>query len=137
MVEEFHQAPAASEHIDEAEIIRRYEEKKRLLGAEGVSREMRGVFKEAFREHVSEKVGALAPSAAAVTPVDDDDALNRQAGKEAKTELESLISLALEKGVYQAVRKATFETPYLIDALHDELADHYYDKLIAAGKLSG
>lgn len=137
MVEEFHQTSQSAEHIDEAEIIRRYEEKKRLLGTEGLSREMRGVFKEAFREHVSEKIGDLAPSSAAVTAADDDDALDRQAGKATKTELESLISTALEKGVYQAVRKAARETPYLIDALHDELADHYYDKLIAAGKLSG
>lgn len=136
MVEEFRQTPSASEHIDEAEVIRRYEEKKRLLELQGGLREMRGVFKEAFREHVSEKVGNVAPVSSAPPATDDNDALIREAGKAAKTELASLISLALEKGVYQAVQKAAHETPYLIDSLHDELADHYYDKLIAAGKLT-
>lgn len=136
MVEEFHQTSQSAEHIDESEVIRRYEEKKRLLESQGTSHETRGVFKEAFREHISEKVGNLAPMSVAPPATDDDDALIREAGKAAKTELESLISLALEKGVYQAVRRAAHETPYLIDSLHDELADHYYDKLIAAGKLT-
>jgi len=52
------------------------------------------------------------------------------------SELQELIGIALEKGIGAAVAKARTETPYLIDALHDELADHYYDKLIAAGLLS-
>lgn len=135
MVEEFRQADALPEHIDEAEVIRRYEEKKRLVESQGASREMRGVFKEAFREHVAEKVGDIAP-VSSPPPATDDDATARAADKAARTELESLISLALEKGVYQAVSKASSETPYLIDSLHDELADHYYDKLVSAGKLS-
>lgn len=123
----------APEQLNEAEIIRRYEEKKRLLEVAGTSHESKETFKEAFREHVSETIGEPTSKQGvnnAALPTFNDDAAP-------KAELDVLISLALEKGVYQAVQKATHETPYLIDALHDELADHYYDKLIAAGKLSG
>lgn len=127
----------SSEHIDEAELLRRFDEKRRLLETSGLKAETKQVFREAFREHVAEKtapVPAPAPPAdASVSPVPP--AVPVSNNPAVKDELEFLVSMALEKGVLAAVKKAQAETPYLVDALHDELADHYYDKLIQSGQL--
>jgi len=123
-------AGIAEGHINEEELVRRFEEKKRLLESAGGKPETKDVFREVFRTHAAEKLERpQAPVQATEPPVSrqrddiDDDALR------------SLVSLALEKGIASAVKKAEAETPYLVDALHDELADHYYEKLIASGKL--
>ncbi len=130
---ELHPAGPA-EHINEAELLRRFDEKKRLLETIGGKSEAKEIFREAFREHAAVVAppsgGATTPSPAASAPsasghLHHDD-----------PELSALVGLALDKGIGAAVRKAKSETPYLIDALHDELADHYYEKLVASGKLT-
>src|SRR3989338_1240263 len=125
-------AGSPGEHINEEELMRRFEEKKRLLEHVGGKAETKEIFREAFREE-AEKITPsvpqtpVAPTTATAAPSLRDDSHT--------AELQALVGLALEKGITEAVRKAKAETPYLIDALHDELADHYYEKLIAAGKL--
>ena len=125
--------PMGPEHVDAAEVTRRFEEKQRLLGAAGQKTESREVFREAFRETAGEKVTSTVPTTSApasVTPVSNSSAAKGD------PHVQTLVDIALEKGIVAAVRKAEAETPYLIDALHDELADHYYEKLIAAGRLA-
>ena len=126
------QTVPSPEHINEAELMRRFEEKKRLLETTGVKPESKEIFKEAFREHVAEQM----PSVLIVEPRPVSE--KRPAGAIAADdqELQSLVNLALEKGVFAAIKKAEAETPYLIDALHDTLVDHYFEKLVLAGRLS-
>jgi len=129
---ELHSAGPA-EHIDEAEVLRRFDEKKRLLETLGGKSEAKEIFREAFREHT----GALLPQTGGVLSAASKTPRAPAAGHVHRDNpaLDDLLSLALDKGIGAAVRKARSETPYLIDALHDELADHYYEKLVAAGKL--
>ena len=127
-----YQTTPGPEHINEAELARRFEEKKRLLEASGAKPETKEVFREAFREHVAERKPPAPAPFPSVAPV----SFPRSAAAADDQELKSLVDLALEKGVFAAIHKAEAETPYLIDALHDALVDHYFDKLVAAGKLS-
>lgn len=128
---------ASPEHVDEAELLRRFEEKKRLLEAAGLRTETKEVFREAFREHVAEKIAAapVAPPAPPPATPPPPSGPTTPVDTAVEGELKSLVSLALEKSILDAVKKAEAQTPYLIDALHDELADHYYDKLIQSGQL--
>ena len=129
---ELHSAVPA-EHINEAELLRRFDEKKRLLETVGGKSEAKEIFREAFREHAAivapPSSGATPSPAASAPPVSG----HLHHGD---PELGALVGLALDKGIGAAVRKAQSEMPYLIDALHDELADHYYEKLVASGKLT-
>lgn len=121
--------PQGPEHLDPAELQRRYEEKKRILEASGGTPEAKAVFRESFKEEVAARFPEIPPLQAAELPYSS-------APVAGGDELTELVALALEKGIAAAVKKAERESPYLIDALHDELADHYYEKLVAAGKLN-
>lgn len=140
MVETFQPNPA--EHIDVAELQRRYEEKKRLLEAAGAKTETKQIFREAFREQVTERSAPasaplMPPAPAPVLPTVIPPATpGVPSSDNANAELKTLVSTALEKGVLHAIKQAQAETPYLIDALHDELADHYYEKLVQSGQLN-
>lgn len=112
--------------------MRRFEEKKRLLESTGAKPESKEIFKVTFREHIAERRPSVI--AAEPRPVSDSRPVSTVAADD--QELQSLVNLALEKGVFTAIKKAEAETPYLIDALHDTLVDHYFEKLVATGKLS-
>lgn len=124
--------PEGPEHLDPAELARRFEEKKRLLEAAGVKPEVREVFRAAFKETAAEKMVPARPSAA---PQATGSLSGASTDHRNDPRVADLVRIALEKGVAAAVRAAEAETPHLIDALHDELADHYYEKLIASGQL--
>ena len=47
----------------------------------------------------------------------------------------ALIEIALTKGIAEAVKIAERDSPYMLDELHDHLADDYYEKLVALRKL--
>ena len=130
---ELSNAPSSPE-INAEELARRFEEKKKLLENTGLKSEARDVFREAFREHVAPQISQSASVAGTIPVASPKPSSDISSGD--KTELKDLVSLALEKGILEAIAKAQAETPYLIDALHDELADHYYDKLLALGKIS-
>ena len=130
---ELSSAPSSPE-INAEELARRFAEKKKLLEKTGLKSEARDLFREAFREHVAPQISQSA-SVAVTTPVASAKPSSDISSGD-KTELKDLVSLALEKSIPEAIAKAQAETPYLIDALHDELADHYYYKLLALGKIS-
>ena len=52
-----------------------------------------------------------------------------------ETQLETLVGIALTKGVIAAAEIARHATPWLLDELHDRLQDRYYDQLLRANKL--
>ncbi|MBI2097265.1 MAG: hypothetical protein HYT40_03950 [Candidatus Sungbacteria bacterium] len=123
----------AAEHIDEAELLRRFEEKKRLFEKAGGRVEAKEIFRGVFRDQAKELAPSSPPSPSlAASPATSAGSRALPGNDQA---LNDLIGIALARGILPAVRKAEAETPYLIDALHDELADHYYEKLVAAGKL--
>ena len=121
-----------------AALERLLEDKKRALAAEGKPAPEHEVFKEAFHEAYGE---ALAPKTSIVPtalPIASDELakhVNDVKTKAREEQLESLIELALTKGVAAAAEVARNATPWLMDELHDRLQDTYYQQLIELRKL--
>lgn len=124
-----------------AELERLLEEKRQALAAEGKAIEEREAFGKTFRERYGEALAtAPPPSPSAILPlVLPADELTRHAealgGKERQEQLEHLIALAFSKGVRAAADVARHATPWLMDELHDTLADRYYRQLIESRQL--
>ncbi len=98
--------------------------------------------KEVFREVVKEHIDTLRASPSPAFPLPPKDVQQKQPPKtgdhiaQSQEDIKALVDLALTKSIEDAVRIAEKESPYLLDALHDHLADEYYDKLIALRKIS-
>ena len=91
--------------------------------------------KEKQGEVVSEHIGE-----AQATSVFSKQAVARNANQiknqPKERQIQFLIDLALEKGIFEAVHTAkSLESPYLIDELHDALTDNLYHQLVKEGKL--
>ena len=142
--------PSLSPEQEIKELEQKLEAKKRELAAgaapsaEGVTPE-KEVFREVMREHVesakpaapSEEPALIpqlsvthAPPAALQQKVDDDEKKKKH-----EEELQALVTYAFAHTIQSAVEKARAESPYLLDALHDRLADEYYEKMVAMRKL--
>ncbi len=147
-VEKTGQSLSPEQEIKELE--QKLEAKKRELSAggapsaEGVPPE-KEVFREVMREHTegmkpaapSEEPALIpqlsvthAPPADAQKKADDDDKKKKR-----EEELQALVTYAFAHSIQSAVEKARAESPYLLDALHDRLADEYYEKMVALRKL--
>ncbi|MBI2055350.1 MAG: hypothetical protein HYT42_00435 [Candidatus Sungbacteria bacterium] len=126
-------------HQEIAELERLLAEKRKTLELEGQSAEEKEVFKEAFRETYGEVLAPKTPVVNQPQPVLPAEELDKRAEelktKEREEQLESLIALAVTKGVTAAAEVARQATPWLMDELHDRLRDKYYEHLIAARKL--
>lgn len=113
-------------------------EKRKELSEKGLENDPKEIFKEVFKEYVQVKKPLLLPAVGQLSPVVS-DAQKLQADefkrKERKEQLEHLIGVSFEKGVLDAVTLAETMTPWLLDELHDRLADEYYDKLLQSDKL--
>lgn len=120
------------------ELSRLLEEKKKVFAERGETKEHKEIFQEVFSEKYKE---ALSPPGANVAsgaqasspharPSDDPQhkLLHDQ-------QLQSLVDFALTRGLVNAVGRASRETPWLLDALHDRLADEYYQKLVQAKEI--
>ncbi len=120
------------------ELSRLLEEKKKAFEAAGEVREHKEIFQEVFSEKYKEALppssssvlGGMAPVSPHAKPSDDPQhkALHNQ-------QLQSLVDFALTRGLVSAVDRASRETPWLLDALHDRLADEYYQKLVQAKEI--
>lgn len=115
------------------------EQKKREAGdtvKEGDEKEM---FREVLKERVESVRTPASPTpsfpadADSAKPAASADDQNKTARAE---EIRVLVELALTKSVEDAVRVAEKESPYLLDELHDHLADEYYDKLVQLRKIN-
>lgn len=133
-------APSAEEEIRLLEA--KLAEKKRALAESGApAREEKEIFREVVREHTAESAigqgapvaptppSSLPPTGAIQKPTDKGDADARE------QKLTALVEYAMTNTIEAAVRAAEAESPYLVDELHDRLADHYYDKLVQLRKL--
>lgn len=142
MAEEKQQEGAGAGRASAEEEIRaleqRLEEKKRELahsGAEG--RPEKEIFREVVREHIDRSGAEIANRSFPTNGTADIEKRNgipHGSGKH-EEELGMLVALALSGSIAGAVEKAYRESPYLLDALHDRLADEYYDKLLALRKI--
>ena len=141
MAQEEKGTPSAEEEIRALE--QKLEEKKRALAEAGASpQEEKEIFREVVREHVAESVaeqGAPAATAsilsapsmsAAQKPAYDKATIDAREKK-----IVALVEYAMTHTIEAAVRAAEAESPYLVDELHDRLADHYYEKLVQLRKL--
>lgn len=104
--------------------------------------------KEIFREVMAEHMAKSRPTTTA-TPADNtliapappvggaapSSAADAAAAAAREQKLASLVEYALTHTIESAVSRAEKETPYLIDELHDRLADKYYEKLVQLRKL--
>lgn len=112
------------------------EEKKKALVERGEEKEHKEIFKEVFQERYRQIAGAPIPppavsGVAPIAPVKPPPV-----SKEKEMELQSLIQAAFSDGLVAAVNRAKAASPWLLDELHDRLADEYYEKLVQAGQLS-
>ncbi|MBI3273686.1 MAG: hypothetical protein HYZ69_00935 [Candidatus Colwellbacteria bacterium] len=119
------------------------EEKKRVFAEQKKEMpEEKEVFREVLREHVEaikptteEKMPFEHPPLSSHPPsgTTDDDA---KKDREREEQVRALIEIALTKGISEAVRIAGLNSPYLLDDLHDHLADDFYEKLVALKKIT-
>lgn len=124
-------------------------EKKREHAAAGGARSEMGapeqkekeMFREVMGEHIAQ-IRAPAPAGAGAIPptppasgAAPSVAPDPAAVAEREQKLTALVEHALTHTIEAAVARAEKETPYLIDELHDRLADKYYEKLVQLRKL--
>lgn len=111
------------------------EEKKKALFERGEEKEHKEIFKEVFQEKYRQIAGvpAAAPALDGVAPAVSPKP--SVISKEKEGELQSFIAMAFADGLVFAVNRAKAASPWLLDELHDRLADEYYEKLVQAGQL--
>lgn len=116
------------------ELEERLAEKRRELEAHKKPMpEEKELFREVLKEHIQQvrpQAPALSIAPPVVLPPDD---TGSHAGYD--DEIRALVERALTRSIEDAVAAAQKTTPYLLDELHDHLADDFYDKLIASRKL--
>lgn len=122
--------------------------KKELLAQKGEAAipSEKEIFREVLKSHIeairptppkSSAQASSQPQPASALADDQKKKIDEiQKKEEREEEVRALIEYALTRGVENAVRVAQKATPYLLDELHDHLADEYYDKLLALRKVS-
>ena len=113
------------------------EAKKRELAGAGKEQTEPAIFKAVIREHAGAPAlgetivpgSGLAPKPGATSAASTPD-------PQAEIILNQMVEHAFSKGITSAVAEAKkYNIPFLVDMLHDRLADEYYQKLLAARKI--
>lgn len=129
-----------AEHIQtfQSEILeleKRLEAKKREMAAAGVEAPEKHIFKTVVKEHAGGPEAAQSTPNTSITPQSAGNQ-SSQLSPADEARIDELIEHAFMKGIPAAIELARKSNiPFLIDMLHDRLADEYYDKLIEARKL--
>lgn len=112
------------------ELEQKLEAKKREFAQSGIEQPESHIFKSVVREHV----GAESGTPRLTTATTQNTATKSTSPTEIqKKAIKDLVELAFIKGLTVAVHEARkTNDAYLIDMLHDQLADEYYQKLITA-----
>lgn len=116
------------------ELEQKLAEKKRLLEQSGETPERidkRTIFSAVLKEHIEQKVKehhSTSPQPPAKPPETTEKEIIEQ-------KIKPLIEIALTQGVEKAMKSVKEMTPYEIDAFHDQIVNHYYEMLLARGKL--
>lgn len=115
------------------------EERKETLRQEGAPMpEEKEIFRDVLKEHIEQTKPSASASLAPPVPLADD--LKKKADDIKKREREEeqvrdIVEVALTRSIKDALRVAESATPWLLDELHDHLADGYYEKLLALKKV--
>src|SRR3989344_4270632 len=105
--------------------------KKELAGGELEARPERHLLKDVIQEHAGFSAPAVVNYSTSSKPVQ-----KRVATTEETDQLERLIEHAFTKGLRSAVNESKkTNNPFLIDSLHDQLTDIYYEKLLNARRI--
>jgi len=89
------------------------------------------LLKEVVAKHMEEAQGAPVSNHQAIV-----QSVSQMRGQPKERQIQFLVDLALEKGIYEAVHTAkAFDSPYLMDELHDAIVDSLYARLVQEGKL--
>ena len=111
------------------------EAKRRQLSEQGEAKEGREVIREVFKEIGQSAPSVAVPSAPTPAQTNNTAALAALKEKEHEQVIEELISLAISKDLFAALKLANaLKNPHLIDEFHDKLARHY-DALLQARKV--
>lgn len=132
-----------SREISPEEEIRQLEEKlaakKKEIEERGEIKHEKEVFREVLKEHIEEIRPGPADLTTGGKPAISDSAMQtaqKIKDDEQKSQLEHLLRVALGESLLKAVHIAEALGPYMLDLLHDTLADQYYEKLLAARKIN-
>lgn len=116
------------------EEIKHLEEKILEKRKELETKSSREVVHETLEEHIREETQTTR------LPVPKTGALDDSSGQDTDTtqnHIDELVALAFKKGVVAAIKEArNSHNPYIIDALHDALTDHFVKALESKGLLS-
>lgn len=93
-----------------------------------------------YKEAVKEALKPLIFSSAAVSQKNDDQTKTsgrnkslpdylKNAPDDLKIKVEELVNLVFSEGLEKTVKRARENTPFILDAFHDALADKFYDEL--------
>ncbi|MBU6415187.1 hypothetical protein KGQ34_03025 [Patescibacteria group bacterium] len=135
---ELNQTKEQNPEAEIQELSRLLEEKKKALLERGETKEHKEIFQEVFSEKYKE---ALSPSSgggasgAVSQPSRTKPSDDPQHKIMHERQLQILVDFSMMHGLMGAVAKAGRETPWLLDALHDRLADEYYQKLVQAKEI--
>jgi hypothetical protein len=118
------------------ELEAKLEAKKKEMAASGTESPEQHVFKAVIREHAGAETPTVNFSAAA-TQAAQTGTPSTPASPADEQKIDDLVTHAFTKGIPAAVSEARkLNIPYLVDMLHDRLADEYYQKLLEARKLN-
>lgn len=111
------------------------EAKRRKLSNQRETKEGHEVIREVFKEIAQNPPALPIPSVALPSTTDDTAAVTALQEKEHEAIIEELVSFALSKDLFAALKRAnSLKNPHLIDEFHDKLARHY-DTLLQARKV--
>lgn len=117
------------------ELEAKLEAKKKEMAASGTESPEKHVFKAVVREHAGAETPVVNIPASATKPGTTSPATPMSPADEQK--IDNLVMHAFTKGIPSAVDEARkLNIPFLVDMLHDRLADEYYQKLLEARKLN-
>lgn len=135
---ELNQTKETNPEAEIQELSRLLEEKKKALLERGETKEHKEIFQEVFSEKYKEVLpppsggdaSGVVPQPSHVKSSDDPQhkIMHEQ-------QLQMLVDFSMTHGLMGAVARASRETPWLLDALHDRLADEYYQKLVQAKEI--
>lgn len=118
-----------------AQLETKLEQKKKELAGGSTEQTEQNIFRQVVREHASPE-GARMVNYSATAPAPTASAASSLTPTETQA-LQTLVQFAFSKGIAAAVSEARKKhTPYFVDLLHDQLADEYYQKLLAARKIN-
>ncbi len=101
--------------------------------------EERDIFREILREHIQKsRIPIQTPpvSVPALPTHLQKPGEDLKKKEEREEQVKYLIELALTRTIQDAIKVAEAATPFLLDELHDHLADDYYEKLVALRKIN-